>query len=85
MQKPESFKWFGRPKTAKPTQKNPAHEGPDPELHLTSLKFFRLRVGRLGAAVIFDVGFGGFSGVMRCVLVMTMGQVGMMCCGLVLH
>lgn len=35
--------------------------------------------------MIFDVGFGGFSGVMTCVLVMTVGQVGMMCCCFVLH
>ena len=43
-----------------------------------------LGVGRVGFAVMFDVGLGGFGSVMSCVLVMTISQVRVMCCGLVL-
>jgi hypothetical protein len=43
-----------------------------------------LGVGRVGFAVMFDVGLGGFGSVMSCVLVMTISQVRVMCCGLML-
>jgi hypothetical protein len=43
-----------------------------------------LGVGWVGFGVMFDVGLGGFRSVMGGVLVMTISQVRVMCCGLVL-
>jgi len=44
---------------------------------------FCLRGRGLRAAVVFNVGFGRFAGVVRSVGVMTVSKVSMMCCSLV--
>jgi hypothetical protein len=47
-------------------------------------RLWELGVGGIGLVVGFDVGLGCFRGVMGCMLMVAMGHVRVMCCGLVL-